>query len=109
FLSLVLKGLARLRWNRIEFPCERPVLQVVCGEEAPNEELAASDPDQHLVARDPRRDGQRVVLIDVRDLALPQLLAADGVERDQPGVVGREDDLAVRDREPAVVRAAAHM
>ena len=109
FLSLVLHGLARGRRNRVELPRERSVLEVVCREEAANEVLAAAHADDHLVARDARRDGQRVVLIDVRDLALPQLLAADGVERDQPGIVGRQDDLAVRDREPAVVRAAAHM
>ena len=109
FLILVLHGLAGRRRNRVELPRERPVLEVVRREEAANEVLAAAHADDHLVARDARRDGERVVLIDVRDLALPQLLAADGVERDQPGVVGSQDELAVVDREPAVVCAAAHM
>src|SRR5262249_10606459 len=62
-----------------------------------------------LIARDAWRHGYRVVLIDVGDFALPQFLAAYGVERDQPGVVGSQDDLAVRNRETPVVRATTHM
>ena len=82
-------------------------LLVVRGDRAAHAVLAPGEARHHEVLRDRGRRGDRVALLVVHDLRLPQLLARARVEGDQHGVEARHEELAVRVGDAPVVEAAA--
>ena len=81
-----------------------PVAGVDAEDRAAPRPLAALRADDDLVLHDQRRAGEADrQLLGVDQLGVPDLLAGLHVERDQPAVDGADEDLAVPERDAAVV------
>src|SRR5205085_1821253 len=91
----------------VEGPEQLAVLGVVGLDEAADAVFAAVRADQDFALDGGRRHRLAVAELGIRDVGLPHLVAALGVERDQLGVERREIDLVFEDRDAAIVRAAA--
>src|SRR5690606_38990755 len=80
---------------------------VMRGEETAGVELTATLADVDDAIADARRTGDRIRLVRVGDLHIPDLVAALRVDRDPASVDGADDELAVPVRGAAVGDLAA--
>ena len=94
--------------NRIGFPGQRPVFEVVSGEASLDPELAATDADVDLVLHDHGRHRHGFTLCRVTILDAPSDLAGLGVERHRGRVRLVQDDHAIAVGDTAIDRVAAH-
>ena len=93
--------------NRVGAPLPRAGLGVVRVEESADAELAARDAGHHLVLHDERRRCLAVALRILRDLGVPEQVAAARVNRHQVGVQRAHEQRVAEHGDAAVVAAAA--
>ena len=83
-------------------------VRVIRGDVAAHPVFGPAVADDHLALEHPRRAGDRVGARAIDDrVLLPELAAGRRVERDQPAVVRRDEDLALPERDAAVDHVAA--
>ena len=95
--------LARIARNRIESPRPLPGGGVIRIEETASlATIAAGDPDDHFAAGNPGRHGDVVSVLGPGDAGLPHRFARNRIERKQPSIDARSEDLAVVERKSAI-------
>ena len=92
--------------NGVETPAQLTGLRIVRGQETADAELAAGDADEHRIAHDQRRAGDREAVARSGDLGLPLNFARVRIEGDQPGVQGAEEQPVAKNGEASVHTAA---
>jgi hypothetical protein len=93
--------------NRVPAPHLIPGARVPCLDEAANAILPSASPHKDLAIHRDHRAVQRISLLIVGDLLLPDLAPVAGVEGDQLGVERPHVDTTIVHRHPSVDRAAA--
>src|SRR5690606_26328338 len=100
--GLVLEAVGRVAWHEIKPPEKLTVVRVVCGDEAAHAEIGTAVADDDLAVEDARRARDRVWPLVVRErLRTPDRLARRAIQRDEPAVERRDDDLVLPGRESA--------
>ena len=93
--------------HRVELPHLAARRLIECGDVAPHAVLAAPEArDDEILDHDRRRGDDRAARV-VDDLALPQLLAGLGIQRDEMPVEPPHEDLAVGVGDSAIVDVTA--
>src|SRR6266403_2396018 len=105
---VVLERLAWIAGNDKPSPGLRAGLGIVCSDVAPHAILGAAISDHYLAVEHARRAGDGVRMAVVGDGVLfPDFVASDCVERDQPAIIGADENLAFVERDATVDDIAA--
>ncbi len=94
--------------NGVEAPHFLSRARIEGRDEAADAVLAAAEADEHLVLDDERRHRDRVAKLGIAHRHVPERAAGRGIERDQVPVERAGVDDVAKDRDAAVVGAAAH-